>query len=93
LEHKSTNQKTGYGHLDNCLVRPVQNIFRGQIVGTLGMSGTTWPHIHYNFHPSWNKQTAEVADGDPFRDLNDPSSISWWTVDNIPQFPMVEVVE
>jgi murein DD-endopeptidase MepM/ murein hydrolase activator NlpD len=39
---------TIYGHLHDIAVRPGEKIFKGQKIGTVGMSGkTTGPHLHY----------------------------------------------
>lgn len=84
LEHNFTAQKTGYGHLDQILVSQGSEVLRGQIIGTIGMSGTIWPHVHFAFHPSWDRVTAEAQDGDPFRDVVSAESFSWWTFDNTP---------
>lgn len=40
--------ETGYYHLGSILVAPGQKVERGQIIGTIGMTGvTTGPHVHW----------------------------------------------
>ena len=40
--------KTRYAHLSKILVKPGQNITRGQVIGEVGNTGgTTGPHLHY----------------------------------------------
>ena len=58
--------ETIYGHMDQFLLeadlnplqqlprgKPLytkQRVYRGQIIGTSGTSGTQWPHLHYELH-------------------------------------------
>ncbi len=93
LEHLGMTQKTGCGHHSALVVQPRQSVYRGQIVALLGKSGSSWAHVHFNCHPSWNLQTGEVTSADPFRDVTDQTSASWWTKDNDPQFPLVSLGE
>jgi murein DD-endopeptidase MepM/ murein hydrolase activator NlpD len=68
-----------YGHINSYLVHDGDFIRRGQPIATLGKTGTqNEPHIHYalGINDDWV---------DPFRDLSNPTSVNYWTVDNNPQ--------
>jgi murein DD-endopeptidase MepM/ murein hydrolase activator NlpD len=85
VAHPATDGNiTGYVHLDKILVRDRQTVLRGQIIGTLGSSCTTWPHVHFFLRNSDNQQVDRWEGVDPFRDTQDPTSLGWWTVDNHP---------
>jgi hypothetical protein len=84
LAHPDTGQKTGYVHLDEILVKDGQHVQRGQILGTLGQSCTDWPHVHFFFNPGWDPKNPDWSNKDPFRDIQDPDSLTWWTRDNEP---------
>jgi murein DD-endopeptidase MepM/ murein hydrolase activator NlpD len=43
------------------------------------LAGST-PHLHFQFGGKGQRRA------DPFRNLSDPSSLSYWTVDNGPQY-------
>jgi len=84
LAHPDAGLITGYVHLDTILVRDRQPVARGQVIGTLGISCTTWPHVHFYLRVP-ETQTVNTWRGiDPFRDTLDAESISWWSVDNQP---------
>ena len=92
IYHPATDHQTGSGHLYAYVVRLGQPVYRGQIIGLLGMSGSSWAHVHFAFHPGWeNRQIGTPKTGDPFRDIQDPSSLCYWTKDNDPQFPLVSL--
>lgn len=86
------DHETGNGHLYAYVVHLGQRVYRGQIIGLLGMSGSTWAHLHFAFHPGWeDRETDAVKTDDPFRDILDTLSLSYWTKDNDPQFPLVSL--
>lgn len=50
IAHKGTIS-TLYAHLDKVSVVPGQRIMRGEVLGTVGMTGwTTGPHLHFEIH-------------------------------------------
>jgi len=50
IAHKGTIS-TLYAHMDQVVVKPGQNVERGQNLGTVGMTGwTTGPHLHFEVH-------------------------------------------
>jgi|GEM_PF-2208135 len=91
----SNSYAQAYGHLSAQLVETNQKIYRGQIIGLSGNSGYysgNFPQLHFDLFISSQKGSFFL---DPFRcviDLNPlpenfwGSSISYWTVDNNPQF-------
>lgn len=89
LVHPETGASSGYVHLESVLVKDRQEVLRGQLLGTLGMSCTTWPHVHFFFRPgrSTSQSSGEWDGSDPYRDTTDPESFTYWTLDNEPQCP------
>jgi murein DD-endopeptidase MepM/ murein hydrolase activator NlpD len=89
---------TDYGHLTVQLVDMSQTVYRGQIVGLSGNTGTysgRFPQLHLNFQErisgGW-----KYIDMYRFTVLLDPkpidfwgSDVSWWSSDNNPLFPLV----
>ncbi|ABU58569.1 peptidoglycan DD-metalloendopeptidase family protein [Roseiflexus castenholzii] len=48
IENRETGWTTAYGHLDSILVRDGQEVWRGDLIGTVGSTGyATGPHLHY----------------------------------------------
>ena len=84
IAHTHTGTISGYVHLDKILVRDRQQVERGQLIGTLGMSCTTWPHVHFYLRVSEDQQVGKWEGTDPFRDTQNDGSLNWWTVDNQP---------
>ena len=82
LGHPSLGAMTSYVHLDTLLVKSNESVYRGQIIGTLGQTCTTWPHLHFFLQSGWDYQTNQFLEHDPFRDTLDPLSMTWWTKDN-----------
>lgn len=79
---------TSYYHLDKQLVREGENVYRGQVIGLSDRTGTNagqYPHLHFNLQTA--PYTAGTGYIDPYRDLHNPSSICYWTVDDDPQNP------
>lgn len=89
-----------YGHLDVQLVTTNQTIYRGQILGLSGNTGTYVPaprppmlhfHIAKSVRGGWNyidpyRYTVEL---DPLPANFWGSEESLWSSDNIPQFPLL----
>jgi len=84
LGHPGLGAMTSYVHLDTLLVDTNQPVYRGQIIGTLGQSCTSWPHLHFFLQSGWDYQTNQFLEHDPYRDTLDPLSYTWWTKDNQP---------
>ena len=86
-----------YGHLSVQLVTMHQSVCRGQIIGLSGNTGRQsggFPQVHFDLHRTsppggWYyldpfRYTLEL---DPLPESFWGSSVSYWTVDNTPQFP------
>jgi len=65
-----------------------QFVSRGDIIGSADRTGD-WPpgeptHVHFQLDVGGNGRNHRL---DPYRDLSDSNSISYWTKDNDPQYP------
>lgn len=95
-QHTSEHFSTDYGHLSVQLVKMGQTIYRGQIVGLSGDSGKysgKFPQLHFDLEKriaeGWTyidpfRYTVEFKDGLPKNFWG--SNVSYWTLDNAPQF-------
>jgi len=92
-----------YGHLSKRIIKLEENVIRGQIIALSGNTGGSatgrYPQLHFDLFEHSNKGSYHY---DPFRCTIDfdhypnnywGSEYSFWTVDNIPQFPLVEINE
>jgi hypothetical protein len=74
---------TIYCHLARVNVVSGQQVARGKTIGLSGRTGVFAPrqpgHLHFQFG-GFGKHRI-----DPYRDVTDPNSKSWWTKDNDPQ--------
>ena len=65
--------QTWYGHMSKFLVRPGQEVRRGELIGLVGMSGrTTAPHLHYEVHENGravNPYTKYLANAKMFQSV------------------------
>jgi len=74
---------TIYCHLKKVLCTVGQRVSRGEKIAESGNTGakTGGPHLHFQCGGFGLRRV------DPYRDLLNPSSVSYWTRDNDPQFP------
>jgi murein DD-endopeptidase MepM/ murein hydrolase activator NlpD len=88
-----------YGHNSKNLVKEGQTVARGQVIGLVGHSCTKLDHIHF----AWlqvPRNSENAMDGgqkrglinnavaiDTYRDIQNVNSISFWTIDNLPETP------
>lgn len=88
---------TDYGHLYVQLVTMNQTVYRGQIVGLSGNTGSGsggFPQLHYNFQErvqeGWKyiDMYRTIITLDPLPKNYWGSTVSYWTNDNLPQFPL-----
>ncbi len=83
IYHNKTFE-TIYVHMSDVSVRPTQKIERGKQIGLTGKANMPLcepPHLHFQLNfPPYNT--------DPYRDLSNPRSVSYWTKDNAPQYPL-----
>lgn len=75
---------TQYGHLNKRVVRAGDKVSRGQQIGSSGATGEwvgKFPHLHFDLSEMILPRI------DIYRDIINPESLSYWTVDNNPQYP------
>ena len=75
---------TIYCHLSERKAVSGQKVSRGAIIGLSGHTGEfagPTPHLHFQFGDYGQNRI------DPYRDLLNPLSVNYWTVDNKPQYP------
>ena len=75
---------TRYGHLKKGEVRTGDTVLRGQRIGLSGSTGEwlgQFPHLHFELN------VMILPSIDVYRDVTNPESVSYWTVDNSPQYP------
>lgn len=80
---------TTYHHLAQIEVRIGDLVKRGDPIGIAGHTGTGGgiPHLHFDIYDgSWMDLIGHEFGKqiDPYRNLRDPNSIGYWTVDNHP---------
>jgi len=76
-----------YHHLASIDVKIGDFVNRGEIIGMGGRSGSSWPELHWDIWDGkkWDLVNHEFGTQiDPYRDLLNIDSISYWTVDNNP---------
>jgi len=64
--HLNHSYASSLGHLNQWLVNKEATVYRGQIVGTNGSTGTSHPHIHFSFMLNKEPKNAYL---DPYMDL------------------------
>jgi hypothetical protein len=75
---------TQYGHLSKRSVRAGDKVTRGQQIGLSGATGEwvgKFPHLHFDLAEMILPRV------DIYRDITNPGSLSYWTIDNKPQYP------
>jgi len=91
-----------YGHLSMHLINKTQRLWRGQVIGLSGNTGKysgSYPQLHFDLYfetSAGNNKTdpfRTILTFDEFPENYWGSEYSYWTVDNIPQYPLVEIVE
>jgi len=87
------------GHVDQVLVTENDEVYRGQIIAVIGKTGSAWVHLHFSIRTESDIEHnpfiyyPNSRNFDPYRDLSDSKTASYWTVDNLLQFPLVEIIE
>ena len=97
-DNPRNNYSTDYGHLAIQLVKINQTIFRGQIIGLSGDSGTysgKFPQLHFNLQESdrngWNyiDMYRYIVSLNPLPPNFWGSEASYWVSDNYPTYSSV----
>lgn len=73
-----------YCHLKERMVSQGDRVNRGDTIALSGQTGKlsgARPHLHFQFGGYGQSRI------DPYRNLSDPSSLGYWTVENHPQYP------
>lgn len=73
-----------YGHLSKRNVSAGDKVSRGQQIGFSGASGEwvgKFPHLHFDFN------LMILPKIDVYRDITNSETLSFWTIDNKPQYP------
>lgn len=84
IQHPYDKTQTLYGHLSQFLVRAGQKVSKGQVIAKSEDTGiSSEPHLHFRY-AAWTTPQNPI---DPYRDLTNSDSLSYWTVDNNPQYP------
>ena len=94
VEHEcleGVHRQSTYGHLVEAFVTAGKQVQRGQPIGLTGDYGR-YPHLHFGFYVFTRDASgyATPIPGqsriavDPYRDVTDSNSTSYWTVDNDP---------
>jgi murein DD-endopeptidase MepM/ murein hydrolase activator NlpD len=104
LEHEpDLTFQTNYAHYSLHVLDKNEKVYRGEIIAISGnhVAGNfiAQPHLHLSYwkipddinapcipYPSGG---CAYRDTDLWRDLQNKNSINYWTVDNLPQFPLV----
>ena len=84
IYHQADGSQTLYAHNSVILVTVQSQVTRNQLIAKSGSSGNAGePHLHFRY-ATWTTPPNPI---DPYRDLSNPSSLSYWTRDNSPQYP------
>jgi len=96
------NYSNSYGHLNAQLVERSQKVPRGGILGVSGNTGIYaggYEELHLDLSIMSNAGHKyidifrTIIELDPLPENYWGSEYSYWTVDNIPQYPLVEIIE
>jgi len=82
--------ETAYNHLNSIAEGIPQFVKRGQLIGYSGDSGECSkgkPHLEFDLEPWGWEEGPYRFHLDPYRDTQNPDSVSLWTKDNDPQYP------
>jgi len=97
-DNHRNNYSTDYGHLAIQLVKNNQTVYRGQIIGLSGDSGTysgKFPQLHFNlqesFRNGWNyiDMYRYIVSLNPLPTNFWGSDVSYWVSDNNPTYSQV----